>query len=272
MKCSRRLKRRATRSWKADRGVRLAEPLLQLAAGGFALLVWLSVRVPAQDSVSQPCLLHVEVLDARSNQATAARCYLTDEIAKPWNPEGAFTYDKRQEHHFIISGTFDIALPPGRYLLRVEHGPEYQPWESWLTLHAGKSASQIVHLTRWIDMNQRGWNSGDLHNHRPPEQIASLLLAEDLNLAPVLADWVWEDRQRSTAPATRDPFRTVDSRHVYSLLDKEGERLKEGPGAVDLLGLRTAIPFDGYRLYPPNDRFCEAAHAQGGYVDAEKIV
>jgi hypothetical protein len=32
------------------------------------------------------------------------------------------------------------------------------------------------------------------------------------------------------------------------------------------------VPFEGYRLYPPSDRFCEAAHAQGGYVDAEKIV
>ena len=50
------------------------------------------------------------------------------------------------------------------------------------------------------------------------------------------------------------------------------ERLKEGPGAVDLLGLKSVVPFEGYRLYPPNDRFCEAAHAQGGYVDAEKIV
>ena len=85
-------------------------------------------------------------------------------------------------------------------------------------------------------MNQRGWFSGDLHNHRPPEQIATLLLAEDLNLAPVIADWVWEDRQRSNPPATADPFRKVDPTHVYSLLDKEVERLKEGPGAVDLLG------------------------------------
>ena len=216
--------------------------------------------------------LHVEVRDAGNRQRVAARCYLTDESGKPWTPAGAFTYDKRQEHHFITQGTFDLAVPPGRYLLRVERGPEYQSWEARLTLQAGKTHSETVHLVRWIDMNQRGWYSGDLHNHRPPEQIASLLVAEDLNLAPVIADWVWEDRQRSNAPATTEPFRKVDPTHVYSLLDKEVERLKEGPGAVDLLGLKSAVPFEGYRLYPPNDRFCEAAHAQGGYVDAEKIV
>ena len=216
--------------------------------------------------------LHVEVRDAGNRQRVAARCYLTDESGKPWTPAAAFTYDKRQEHHFITQGTFDIAVPPGRYLLRVERGPEYQPWESRLTLHAGKTHSETVQLTRWIDMNRRGWYSGDLHNHRPADQIDQLLLAEDLNLAPVLADWVWDDGQRSNAPATTEPFRKVDSTHVYSLLDKEVERLKEGPGAVDLLGLKSVVPFEGYRLYPPNDRFCEAAHAQGGYVDAEKIV
>jgi hypothetical protein len=216
--------------------------------------------------------LHVEVRDAARRQRVAARCYLTDENGKPWTPAGAFSYDKRQEHHFITQGTFDIAVPPGPYLLRVERGPEYQPSEARLTLQAGKTHSETVRLIRWIDMNQRGWYSGDLHNHRPPEQIATLLLAEDLNLAPVIADWVWEDRQRSNPPTTADPFRKVDPTHVYSLLDKEVERLKEGPGAVDLLGLKSVVPFEGYRLYPPNDRFCDAAHAQGGYVDAEKIV
>jgi len=246
--------------------------LFSLATGGLALLAWQLHAAPAEHSVASVASLHVEVRDAGNRQQVPARCYLTDESGKPLNPAGVFTYDKRLEHHFITEGTFDIALSPGRYLLQVERGPEYQPWESRLTLQAGKTHSETVRLTRWIDMNQRGWYSGDLHNHRPPEQIASLLLAEDLNLAPVIADWVWEDRQRSNAPATTEPFRKVDPTHVYSLLDKEVERLKEGPGAVDLLGLKSLVPFEGYRLYPPNDRFCEAAHVQGGYVDAEKIV
>jgi len=254
-------------------GLALIGTLFSLATtGSLALLVWQFHAAPAENSGASAGSLHVEVQDAGNRQRVAARCYLTDESGKPWTPTGAFTYDKRQEHHFITDETFDVALSPGRYLLRVERGPEYQPWESRLTIAAGKTHSEIVRLTRWIDMNQRGWYSGDLHNHRPPEQIASLLLAEDLNLAPVLADWVWEDRQRSNAPATTEAFRKVDPIHVYSLLDKEVERLKEGPGAVDLLGLKSVVPFEGYRLYPPNDRFCELAHAQGGYVDAEKIV
>jgi hypothetical protein len=121
-------------------------------------------------------------------------------------------------------------------------------------------------------MNARGWYSGDLHNHRNLDDVSTLLLAEELNLAPTLADWVWEDSQRGQAPVTNEPIRSVDARHAYSVLDKEVERLMEGPGAVDLLGLQSAIRFEGYRLYPPNNVFTEAAHRQGGYVDAEKIV
>jgi hypothetical protein len=33
-----------------------------------------------------------------------------------------------------------------------------------------------------------------------------------------------------------------------------------------------AIPFEGYRLYPPDAVYCRRAREQGGYIDAEKIV
>src|SRR5213592_3839986 len=96
--------------------------------------------------------------------------------------------------------------------------------------------------------------------------------ASQRSLAPTLADWVWEDRERSTPPQAAQPVQPVEEAHVFSVLDKQVERLENGPGAVDLLGLKSPIPFQGYRLYPPNDTYCRAAHAQGGYVDAEKIL
>jgi hypothetical protein len=64
----------------------------------------------------------------------------------------------------------------------------------------------------------------------------------------------------------------VDATHAYTTLDKEIERLMHGPGAIDLIGLRQPIPFEGDWLYPPNDHFTRLARAQGAYVDAEKIL
>ncbi|HWR51587.1 MAG TPA: CehA/McbA family metallohydrolase [Bryobacteraceae bacterium] len=201
-----------------------------------------------------------------------ARYYLTDSDGKVWMPGGAVVYEKRGEKHFVTGNGFEIRLPPGAYTLVAERGPEYRPFQATIEGRAGEQKIVPVEVARWIDMNRQGWFSGDLHNHRRPEEMPLLLLAEDLNLAPTIADWVWDDGQVSNPPDTTDAVRQVDRTHVYSLLDKEVERLKNGPGAVDLLGLRSPIPFEGYLLYPPNDTFARKAHAQGGWVDAEKIV
>jgi hypothetical protein len=214
------------------------------------------------------------VSDARLELRTdgPTRVYLTDAAGAPITPPGVVAYHKGDEHHFIVPGRIEIDLPPGRYRLGAERGLEHRPASVEVDLRAGERRQVELRPERWVDMNARGWYSADLHNHRNVDEIPTLLLAEDMNLAPTLADWVWEDSQRGQAPVTNDAIRSVDARHAYSVLDKEVERLMEGPGAVNLLGLRSAIPFAGYRLHPTNAVFTEAAHRQGGYVDAEKIV
>ncbi|HVN82685.1 MAG TPA: alpha/beta fold hydrolase [Terriglobia bacterium] len=216
--------------------------------------------------------IQVEIRDAASHQIVPARIYLLDQNGNLQVPTGAITYEKYKEHHFISQGSFQLALPPGKYTLEVERGPEYIRWTSSIDVGEGRKQNIQVNLKRWITMNQLGWYSADLHNHRKLEEIPTLLLAEDLNLAPTLTDWIWEDKPLSQPPQTTQVIRQVDPTHVFSVLDKEVERLEWGPGAVDLLGLHSIIPFQGDRLAPPNDRFCRAAHKQGGYVDAEKIV
>ncbi|PYV10569.1 MAG: hypothetical protein DMG07_20910 [Acidobacteria bacterium] len=220
----------------------------------------------------QTSTLRVRVRERATGRATPARIYLTDAAGKLHAPPGAIVYDRGPEHHFITKGEFQVELAPGGYTLEVERGPEFLAVTRALDIAAGQARNETIDLERWIDMNRLGWYSGDLHNHRAPAEVPDLLLAEDLNFAPTLADWVWADAQRSGAPQTTEPFRAVDATHAYSLLDKEVERLEHGPGAVDLVGLRSPVPFEGYRLYPPSSKFCEAAHAQGAYVDAEKIV
>ena len=221
--------------------------------------------------------IHVDAAAAgqfklRVRSALPARFYLNDIRGKPWTPPNTIAYERSGESHFIANEGFEIELPSGVYTLAAERGPEYRPFLATLQARDGEEKTLRVELTRWIHMNRLGWYSGDLHNHRGVDEMPLLLLAEDLNLAPTLADWIWDDRERSAPPQSGDAIRYVDSTHVYSVFDKEIERLKAGPGAVDLLGLRTRIPFIGYLLYPPNDTFARQAHAQGGWVDMEKIV
>jgi hypothetical protein len=238
--------------------------LLLLTAGVLWAAGWSSIQDAGR--------VRVETRDRATGQIVAARVYLTDLTGAPRTPPDAIAYDKRDEHHFVATGSFELELPSGDYRLVVERGTEYLPASADLAIRSGQTARHTTWLNRWIDMNRRRWYSGDLHNHRRVEEMPVLLQAEDLNLAPTLTDWIWEDRNVATAPKVSNAFRQAGSRHHYSVLDKAVERLEAGPGAVALLGLRSPIPFEGYRLHPPNSVFCARARMEGGYIDAEKIV
>jgi hypothetical protein len=234
------------------------------SSGGAALCV--------PGAAAEIATLKLIVRDRASGKTVPARVYLTNSAGGQWAPQGAITYEKGKESHFITPGESRIELPADRYRMVIEKGLEFRPVALALELGAGRVVEKTVEMSRWIHMNHLGWYSGDLHNHRRVEHMHQLLLAEELNLAPTITDWIWEDKPVSTPPQTLSPVVRVDETHAYSVLDKEVERLQQGPGAVDLLGLRKAIPFTGYWLGPPNDVFCRLAREQGGWVDAEKIV
>jgi hypothetical protein len=217
-------------------------------------------------------LLATEPFKLRVQSSQPARFYLTDTAGKSWTPDGAIAYSRGGEQHFTMRGGFEIQLPPGTYTLLSERGPEYVPTRQVFEAREGGWKLVRVAPRHWIDMSRLGWYSGDLHNHRPVDDMPLLLLAEDLNIAPTLTDWIWDDHPNSKPPDNGLAIHQVDATHVYSIFDKEVERLKNGPGAVDLVGLRSVVPFHGSLLYPPNDRFAKQAHAQGAWVDAEKIV
>src|SRR5262249_45635085 len=104
------------------------------------------------------------------------RVYLTDRSGKPMTPQNVLAYHKGQEDHFIVPGQISVELPPGHYRVHAERGPEHRPASVELDLRAGERRQVKLHPERWIDMNARGWYSGDLHNHRNINEIPTLLL------------------------------------------------------------------------------------------------
>lgn len=201
-----------------------------------------------------------------------ARIYLTNAKGELPIPANAAVYKKGKEEHFSIAQTFSIDLVPGAYTLSAEKGPEYQPFTTSFTLAENQKHTVNINLPHRIPMNQRGWYSADLHNHRKLEDMPLILLTEDLNFAPTLTDWIWEGRENSAPPRNLAHTQSVNPTHGFTTIDKEIERLMHGPGAIDLIGLKSVVPFEGDWLYPPNSYFAEQARKQGAYVDAEKIM
>ena len=61
-----------------------------------------------------------------------------------------------------------------------------------ITVDAAAATELTVHVQPWVDMAARGWYSGDTHTHRTLDELPNVMLAEDLNVAFPLVDWVRE--------------------------------------------------------------------------------
>ncbi len=144
--------------------------------------------------------VHIEILDGPQGERVHARAYLRRDGVSLL-PEGFQTYEKRDEKHFLVPGEFTLHLPEGSYELRLERGLEYHPLETRLDVRGALTRTLV--LERWVDMNQAGSYSGDLHVHRSPNDMEAILRAEDLNFAPTITTHVWGDD-------IRRPWKTPD--------------------------------------------------------------
>ncbi|HUT34139.1 MAG TPA: CehA/McbA family metallohydrolase [Planctomycetota bacterium] len=175
-----------------------------------------------------------------------------------------------RDPHFCCPGQFAVDVPVGKVSLRIERGPEYVPFTTELTVNDGQAVQLPVQLARWIDMNERGWYSGDLHVHRPVADMPLLLRADDLNLAPVLTHW-----NRSHV-AVRQPYlvevaddgAASPKPRCFHTLAQEDER---AGGAILLFNLAQPIVIEGVtRDCPSGFAYHERAIEQKAVIEVEK--
>src|SRR5439155_17268358 len=122
---------------------------------------------------------------------------------------------------------------PGRYTVRAEKGAEFRRVEKTVDLAGGGTKRVDLEVPRFLDMNARGWYSGDLHNHRSPEEMPLLARAEELNIAPVITRHTGDGRAVNSAYPSTHLVRS-DAKHLVSIQNQEVERLFAGHGAVVL--------------------------------------
>jgi hypothetical protein len=240
----------------------------QLRFGIVVILIFSCIQNPP--AFCQNSGLVGSITDGESGQPLPARLELSqgDRLVLP---PGFTFYDKRGEKHFYVPSAFRIPLEPGQYTIRVERGKEYLPLEETFTVAPHQEVRRTFQLQRWINMEARGWYSADLHVHRPAEVMAETILAEDLNVAPVISThhWTqWDSQRKTTNPSAA--IVKADETHVFSVGGYEIERIIEGPGAVILFGTDLSFDFNGYELYPPASVATRQTHRLGGYVDGDK--
>lgn len=242
-------------------------------------------------SVAPAAEVEGRIVDAASGAALPARLVIVSlddpakrHLAKSADAAGeAVVYDKRRgdgiaEVHTALSAhPFRADLPPGRYRLTATRGHEYRPASLDITVPSDMPAPVTLALSRWIDMGERGWFSGDVHCHLPRAGLETVLLAADLNVTFPLAGWVTDSAHKPTEhnkiaePWPVNRLQLADRTHVfwaanseYELFTRAGE--KEPLGA--LLVLRHREPL-GLSI-PPLEPLKKAAREQGALFDLEK--
>jgi hypothetical protein len=171
--------------------------------------------------------------------------------------------------HFVCSGAATAELSPGVYHYEVEHGPEHERKAGQVTCVAGKPVELKLTLKRIANLRQAGWYSGDLHVHRPLEEIELLMAAEDLDFAPVITWWndrnLWKDRR-----IPEQLTRSFGGRRLYGVMAGEDER--EG-GALLYFGLDRPLDLAGSKREVPSPMvFVEQAkkRTKDVWIDIEK--
>jgi hypothetical protein len=172
---------------------------------------------------------------------------------------------------FCCDGRFSVEVPPGKIELLVERGPEWESHAETIEVQSGTTRTVEIALSRWIDMNARGWYSGDLHVHRPLADMPLLIQAEDLNVAPDLTFWNAQkmDVQPPYLVEVRDRGTSPPRPRFYHTLNQEDERIG---GAILVFNLRRPISIEKvYRFWPSGMAYHNAAleqgKSEGGRVD-----
>ena len=131
---------------------------------------------PVSVRANQTASLNLEV-----PPAAAARVEIRDEsggfspgkvqfLGQDGTPDPDFGTEYRvhgNNHQYQThDGRFTQQIPPGKYLVRVTHGPEFDLFETTIDVAKGQTADVKAQLKRTVDT--AGWVSTDYHAHSTP--------------------------------------------------------------------------------------------------------
>jgi hypothetical protein len=228
-------------------------------------LIFAALCAPVDCAAADKGRLEVRIVDKETSQPMAARMHLKDQRGNAVKPPKVPYW----KDHFALDGTIVFELPLGTYTFDLEAGPEYKAQTGYFTLERNANDTKSIEMQRFVDMKKEGWWSGDLHIHRPAEEIEPLMRSEDLHIGPVITWWANRRNFQDLSKNKRSTPVSFDGNRFYQLLGGEDER--EG-GALLFFNLPEPLPLTGSKPeYPSGAKFVELARQmEGAHIDVEK--
>jgi hypothetical protein len=163
--------------------------------------------------------LELRAVDKETGKPLAVRLHLQNGQGKPYRPAkvkgGIVAAD-----HIVFADKLMLDLPNGRYNFTMEHGPEYRVTSGNFEIQNFAEDSKTVEMTRFCDLAEEGWFSGDLDVQRSEQEIKLLMQAEDLHLAP-LVTWTNKKNPWDKRPLPKQIVNQFDEFYFYSVMGGE---------------------------------------------------
>lgn len=226
------------------------------------LALLLSFSICGTDS-AQAETLRVRILEKSSRTPIPARVHLHDPESRVVKPEPGDSVVFWTNHASTL-GSVEFEVSPGRHRLEVERGPEWTVFSQEISVEG--EIEVTVELSRIADLKAEGWWSGEMHIHRPPGDVETLMRADDLHFGQVITWWNQTNPWRESAPPRS--IRRFDSNRFVHLLGGEDER--DG-GALLFFGLEKPLDITAGRRHAPSSlKYARQARDAGAWIDLEK--
>ncbi len=232
--------------------------------------------------------VRVKVVDDETGQIVPCRVHFRSSEGVPYQPHGHHNQvnsnldtwhidvggDLRlgQISYAYIDGTSEGWLPRGEVIVDVARGYEYEPLRTKVNIEPGQQDLEL-RLKRWINMNDRGWYSGDSHVHFLSTQGSHFeSQAEDLNVVNLLQSQ-WGSLFTNVEDFTGHPSVTREGNNIVYTSQENRQHFM---GHMILWGLKQPVmPFCsdgpgeaeiGGAMQTTLAHWADEAHDQGAYV------
>ena len=233
---------------------------------------WVKVRV-VDDETGQivPCRIHFRSPDGVPYQPHGHHNQVNSNL-DTWHIDVGGDTRLGQVSYAYIDGTAQGWLPRGEVIVDAARGYEYEPLRTKIEIAPGQQELEL-RLKRWINMNKRGWYSGDSHVHFLSTQGSHFeSQAEDLNVVNLLQSQ-WGSLFTNVEDYTGHPSVTREGNNIVYTSQENRQHFM---GHMILWGLKQPVmPFCsdgpgeaeiGGPMETTLSHWADEAHAQGGFV------
>jgi hypothetical protein len=233
---------------------------------------WVNITVVDDDTGKPvPCRVHFRSPEGIPYQPHGHHNQVNSNL-DTWHVDVGGDLRFGQITYAYIDGTAQGWLPRGEAIVDVARGYEYEPLRAKINIEPGQRDLEL-RLKRWINMNERGWYSGDSHVHFLSTQGSHFeSQGEDLNVVNLLQSQ-WGGLFTNVEDFTGEPSVTQDGNNIVYTSQENRQHFM---GHMILWGLKKPVmPFcsDGLsesEIAGPMEttlaHWADEAHAQGGYV------